>query len=180
MPGTTISLLRAIFGRALEKSAAGKESSPYLSVSFLQVRRPLLPLPGDLQASVGPVVPIWREEIREPARLPKCGLRNAVPRPNAAVLARTPPCRQSSGSTDPDDHDLPDKPKWMRWSTYERLADRHDAANENLDQQALIALNRLLKVWGWPRDRYSRAQSMRLDLSASLEGNFFASPLEPI
>jgi hypothetical protein len=52
------------------------------------------------------------------------------------------------GSTDPDDYDLPEKPKWMRWSTYERLADRHDAANEKLDQQIVIALSRLLKVSG--------------------------------
>jgi hypothetical protein len=34
---------------------------------------------------------------------------------------------------DPDDWDLPPKPKWMRWATYERFTERHDRYEEALD-----------------------------------------------
>jgi hypothetical protein len=30
------------------------------------------------------------------------------------------------GNNDPDEWDLPPKPKWMRWRTYERLEGRFD------------------------------------------------------
>jgi hypothetical protein len=38
------------------------------------------------------------------------------------------------GDCDPDEWDLPPKPKWMRWSTYNRLVDRYDAYEEILDR----------------------------------------------
>jgi len=38
------------------------------------------------------------------------------------------------GDHDPDDWDLPPKPKWMRWSTYNRLVDRFDSYEEILDR----------------------------------------------
>jgi hypothetical protein len=31
------------------------------------------------------------------------------------------------GDCDPDEWDLPPKPKWMRWSTYNRYVERYDA-----------------------------------------------------
>jgi hypothetical protein len=34
------------------------------------------------------------------------------------------------GDLDPDDWDLPPKPKWMRWHTYNRLVERYDAYEE--------------------------------------------------
>jgi len=35
---------------------------------------------------------------------------------------------------DPDEWELPPKPKWMRWSTYNRLVDKFDAYEEILDR----------------------------------------------
>jgi hypothetical protein len=35
---------------------------------------------------------------------------------------------------DPDEWELPPKPKWMRWSTYNRLVDRFDSYEEVLDR----------------------------------------------
>jgi hypothetical protein len=38
------------------------------------------------------------------------------------------------GDCDPDEWELPPKPKWMRWHTYDRLADRFDSYQEILDE----------------------------------------------
>ncbi len=38
------------------------------------------------------------------------------------------------GDCDPDEWELPPKPKWMRWRTYNRLADRFDSYQEILDE----------------------------------------------
>jgi hypothetical protein len=54
---------------------------------------------------------------------------------------------QLIGDEDPDEWDLPPKPKWMRWRTYERLEAKYDAAEEALDYQCALALSPLLK---WP------------------------------
>ena len=35
---------------------------------------------------------------------------------------------------DPDEWDLPPKPKWMRWRTYNRHVERYDAYEDILDQ----------------------------------------------
>jgi hypothetical protein len=45
------------------------------------------------------------------------------------------------GELHPDDWELPPKPKWMRWRTYERLAERFDAYDDMTypDDSALIA-----------------------------------------
>lgn len=37
------------------------------------------------------------------------------------------------GDSDPDEWELPPKPKWMRWRTYNRLVDKFDAYEEILD-----------------------------------------------
>jgi hypothetical protein len=37
------------------------------------------------------------------------------------------------GDCDPDDWELPPKPKWMRWSSYGRLEDRFDSYEDVLD-----------------------------------------------
>ena len=52
------------------------------------------------------------------------------------------------GSTDPDDYELPDKPKGMRWATYDRLVARYDAADAALDQQIVGTVGRLLRRYG--------------------------------
>jgi hypothetical protein len=49
------------------------------------------------------------------------------------------------GNEDPDEWDLPPKPKGMRWATYERWVARYDAAEEMLDAQLVVAAGRLMK-----------------------------------
>ena len=49
------------------------------------------------------------------------------------------------GAADPDEWDLPPKPKGMRWATYERWVARFDAAEETLDAQLVMAAARLMK-----------------------------------
>jgi hypothetical protein len=36
---------------------------------------------------------------------------------------------------DPDEWDLPPKPKWMRWRTYDRYVQKFDAYEEAVDQR---------------------------------------------
>jgi hypothetical protein len=46
------------------------------------------------------------------------------------------------GDLDPDDWELPPKPKWMRWRTYKRLEERFEAYDDMTypDDSALCAL----------------------------------------
>ncbi len=37
------------------------------------------------------------------------------------------------GNNDPDDWDLPPKPKWMRWRTYNRYVERYEHYDDALD-----------------------------------------------
>jgi hypothetical protein len=46
---------------------------------------------------------------------------------------------------DPDEWDLPPKPKGMRWATYEQWVARYNAAEEMLDAQLVMAAARLMK-----------------------------------
>jgi hypothetical protein len=49
------------------------------------------------------------------------------------------------GDEDPDEWDLPPKPKGMRWATYERWVAKYDAAEEMLNNQLAFAAARLMK-----------------------------------
>ncbi len=49
------------------------------------------------------------------------------------------------GDEDPDEWDLPPKPKGMRWKTYEKWKAKFDAAEEALDAHCGMALARLMK-----------------------------------
>ncbi len=49
------------------------------------------------------------------------------------------------GDADPDEWDLPPKPKGMRWSTYERWEAKYDVAEDALDLHCTFALARLLE-----------------------------------
>ncbi len=53
------------------------------------------------------------------------------------------------GDADPDEWDLPPKPKWMRLRTYERWEARFDRAEDVLNQQCALAVRRLLKFKGF-------------------------------
>jgi hypothetical protein len=46
---------------------------------------------------------------------------------------------------DPDAWDLPPKPKWMRWRTYQRYVDKYDHYEAVLDEGTLAVLARLLR-----------------------------------
>jgi hypothetical protein len=48
------------------------------------------------------------------------------------------------GDCDPDDWELPPKPKWMRWSTYSRLEQRFDTYEEILDDHLIGVIARLM------------------------------------
>jgi len=52
------------------------------------------------------------------------------------------------GDLDPDDWDLPPKPKWMSWLTYNRLVERFDAYEDMTypDDFALVA--KLMRRFG--------------------------------
>ena len=52
------------------------------------------------------------------------------------------------GDADPDEWDLPPKPKGMRWATYERWVAKYDAAEEMLDAQLAMAAARLMRKFG--------------------------------
>ena len=56
---------------------------------------------------------------------------------------------------DPDEWDLPPKPKWMRWATYNRYSDRHDRYEDVLDH-GLIAL-----AWPARLDRLQHPTQLR-------------------
>jgi hypothetical protein len=45
----------------------------------------------------------------------------------------------------PDEWDLPPKPKWMRWRTYNRYVEKFDRYEALLDLGLVTAANRLLK-----------------------------------
>ena len=45
---------------------------------------------------------------------------------------------------DPDEWDLPPKPKWMRWRTYNRYVERYDAYEAILDYGIAELMAKLL------------------------------------
>ena len=45
----------------------------------------------------------------------------------------------SIGGFDPDEWDLPPKPKWMRWNTYNRAVEKFDRHQASLDKGAYRA-----------------------------------------
>lgn len=49
------------------------------------------------------------------------------------------------GDDDPDEWDLPPKPKGMRWATYERWVSQYDAAEDMLNTQLVMTAARLMK-----------------------------------
>jgi hypothetical protein len=53
--------------------------------------------------------------------------------------------RRLIGELDPEEWDLPPKPKWMRWKTYHRLVERFDRYEAALDAGALSRAGKLLR-----------------------------------
>lgn len=50
------------------------------------------------------------------------------------------------GDLDPDEWDLPPKPKWMRWATYDRYVKQHERYSDTLDY-GCVALVQKMGVW---------------------------------
>jgi hypothetical protein len=48
------------------------------------------------------------------------------------------------GDLDPEDWELPPKPKWMRWATYNRHVERFDAYEEKLDNACISSVSKRL------------------------------------
>jgi hypothetical protein len=48
------------------------------------------------------------------------------------------------GNCDPDDWELPPKPKWQRWSTYNRHVQQFESYEDIVEQQTFGVLARLL------------------------------------
>jgi hypothetical protein len=48
------------------------------------------------------------------------------------------------GNLDPGEWDLPPKPKWMRWHTYNRYVDRYDAYEAILDERTFALMAKLM------------------------------------
>jgi hypothetical protein len=61
---------------------------------------------------------------------------------NRAHLGRAKIKSRLIANLDPDEWDLPPKPKWMRWRTYDRLMKKFNAYEDILNQNiaALMAL----------------------------------------
>jgi hypothetical protein len=53
--------------------------------------------------------------------------------------------RRLIGELDPEEWDLPPKPKWMRWKTYHRLVERFERYEAALDAAALSRATKLLR-----------------------------------
>ena len=49
------------------------------------------------------------------------------------------------GDADPDEWDLPPKPKWMRFSTYARWEVKYDEAEDILEEQCARDVARIMK-----------------------------------
>jgi hypothetical protein len=62
-----------------------------------------------------------------------------------AYLGKEKIKRHLIGDLDPDEWDLPPKPKWMRWKTYNRYVERFERYEAALDAGALSRVKQLLK-----------------------------------
>jgi hypothetical protein len=50
------------------------------------------------------------------------------------------------GDLDPEDWELPPKPKWMRWATYNRYVERFDEFEGRLDDACIASVGKRLKL----------------------------------
>ncbi len=82
----------------------------------------VLHLSSDQPPCFSPLAPAWGEQVLQSGKI------------KARLI----------GELDPDEWDLPPKPKWMRWSTYNRLEARFDHYEDVLDTGLLEIAARLL------------------------------------
>ncbi len=53
--------------------------------------------------------------------------------------------RRLIGELDPEEWDVPPKPKWMRWATYNRYVERFERYEAVLDRAALALVTKLVR-----------------------------------
>ena len=54
----------------------------------------------------------------------------------------------AAGGFDPEEWDLPPKPKWMRWKTYDRAVEKFDRYEDILDEGTVALVARLMGRFG--------------------------------
>ena len=104
-------------------------------------------LPVDIAQSTGAVLTAGRPVVRKPACLgpAESGVCVAVPGPvDRAWRTKAKVKARLIGDADPDEWDLPPKPKWMRLSTYARWEAKYDEAEDILEEQCAFAVARLM------------------------------------
>src|SRR5262249_7056181 len=86
--------------------------------------------------SIGALEASWRHSILLPAKM-GCGLvayrSQFLDADNRAHAGQAKIKSRLIGDLDPEEWDLPPKPKWMRWSTYNRHVERYDRYEAILD-----------------------------------------------
>ena len=105
----------------------------------------VLHVPGDESAGVGAVEATGRTNLPQPSGLGATGClqpRNSATRTNRAHLGKARIKARLIADLDPDQWDLPPKPKWMRWSTYNRYVERYDNYEAILDYGCACASRR--------------------------------------
>ncbi len=80
------------------------------------------------------------------------------------------------GDEDPDEWDLPPKPKGMRWATYERSVAKYDAAEEMLDAQLAMAAARLMRKFSSKRSSSRPGEELLRAMQAFVNVSGAASP----
>ena len=88
-------------------------------------------VPRHEPASVGAMEATGRTPVLESSGLG--GDKLPTPRNSATQITGRIKARLIA-DLDPDEWDLPPKPKWMRWSTYNRHVERYDAYEGILDR----------------------------------------------
>lgn len=61
-------------------------------------------------------------------------------------------CRRLGGAWSVSPHDLPPKPKWMRWATYRRIEERAWAAEDVVAAEFAVSMDRLARRFCKDRD----------------------------
>ena len=96
-------------------------------------------------ARFGALATAWRVVVCKPASMGTAGrLPVAISgRNRARALGQQRIKSRLIGNLDPDEWDLPPRPKWMRWKTYERHETKFDHYEEILDCGCAAAVAKL-------------------------------------
>ena len=92
-------------------------------------------LPGNEPICIGAVDATRSQPLLQPSGVGKASrLRLSIFGPRQSGSSRQAKIKSRLiADLDPDEWDLPPKPKWMRWRTYNRYVERYDAYEAILD-----------------------------------------------